>query len=933
MDAEGRELHERLRETQRIARLGDWSWDERTGRMHWSEELFRVYRQPVGPPPTTAAFIDLVHPDDREHVRDLIRAATVEGTSFANDHRLASDPSVVLHARGEARRDPESGAVHAWGSVQDVTELRAREAELRASEARYRALVEASSTAIVVRVEEEIVLANAAAARLWGAAGPDEVVGTSVLDTFLPEHEPRYWAFKPRILAGETIEGYQRVFLRRDGSQAIVEGHSSVVDWHGASAIQVELRDVTDRERRRTALRHAEERFRLALRHAPAGLAVTELDGTFSVVNETLCDIVGRDVEDLTNRTFASITHPDDVESDLAQLQRMTAGETDDYETEKRYLRPDGTAVPILLRASVVRDAEGRPEFLVASIVDLTERHVAERERAEHIAELTALNDELESAVAVKDHFLATATHDMRTPLTAILGFVEILRGPNGLSAGQQAEALDTIARQARRLDHLVGDLLSVAVIDGGALDLDRSVVPLQAVIAEVIADAGFDVPVQLAVAPDLTVHVDRDRFVQILLNLVTNALRYGAAPVEVSAEVDGGDPAWVTLRVRDTGPGVPEDFVARLFDRFSVANRAEARSVRGTGLGLAIVRALARAHGGDAWYEGDRTGACFAVQLPVHAESGLWRRDPDPTALVDPTLGRPALVVIGVDTAQERWAKLAESFTITPVADVADALRVVGAGAPDLVLAGLDLPSSEALAVVAELTQDLGRLEVPVVLLAARPAPETVAQALAMGIADVVDEAVDPVELMARLGALHAAAARNRALRQLTRELAASSHVDRRTGLHNRRGIQLHLERLASFARRHREPVAAVRVELDPRPGDDPATASAASAASAAVLEAVTRAIRGQIRIEDVAGSWQGEQLVVLMPGTDLTGGALAAERIRAAVEALPVSVAHGVTVCAGVAATESGDLAGALAEADRRVRLAQTSGGNQVR
>jgi signal transduction histidine kinase len=238
---------------------------------------------------------------------------------------------------------------------------------------------------------------------------------------------------------------------------------------------------------------------------------------------------------------------------------------------------------------------------------------------------LRALASDLQRSNTMKANVLAAAAHEMRNPIMSILGYARLLRDPDsGLDADDRRDALDALDRQARRLDRLVGDLLSASVLDG-EVELERSTVDLVALVDQVIGDSATDAEVDVRIPPGTTVWADADRLAQIVGNLLANAARYGDGEIVVEAAAESGG---VELRVCDNGPGVPPEFVPHLFERFSRASDAVSSGVRGTGLGLAIVRGLARAHGGDAWYEPKAPhGCCFAVRLPAA---------PDPTGGTD---------------------------------------------------------------------------------------------------------------------------------------------------------------------------------------------------------------------------------------------------------------------------------------------------------
>lgn len=233
---------------------------------------------------------------------------------------------------------------------------------------------------------------------------------------------------------------------------------------------------------------------------------------------------------------------------------------------------------------------------------------------------LLRTNDELQTVNQSLRDFVAVASHDLRGPLTSVIGFASLLEGRwEQIADAKRQEFIATIVRQGRHLDRLVEDLLTVSKIEAGALSVHREVVCLSEVLARCIEEFTQHASEVHVDAPSLTsAFVDPAHLERIVVNFVSNALKYGAPPVDVEASENG---AWVEIRVRDQGDGVPLEFVPRLFGRFARADTEATREKRGTGLGLSIVQGLARANGGDTWYEPNEPhGSCFGVRLPKPA-------------------------------------------------------------------------------------------------------------------------------------------------------------------------------------------------------------------------------------------------------------------------------------------------------------------------
>ena len=240
----------------------------------------------------------------------------------------------------------------------------------------------------------------------------------------------------------------------------------------------------------------------------------------------------------------------------------------------------------------------------------------AARDRLEAIAaELRRTNDELRAAREVQDDFLAVTNHELRTPLTAILGYTSLLRRRwSTMGDDGRLDALGRIAKQGERLRNLVEDLLTISAMQAGGLHVAAEPVRLLGIVEEVAAPHGDDVVVSCP--PDVVVCADPLRLGQVLGNLLSNARKYGRPPVALEAVVDPSAER-VVIAVHDAGPGVPEAFRPRLFDRFTQASQGATREAEGTGLGLAIVKELVEAQGGSVWYDdAAAAGARFCVAL-----------------------------------------------------------------------------------------------------------------------------------------------------------------------------------------------------------------------------------------------------------------------------------------------------------------------------
>jgi len=269
-------------------------------------------------------------------------------------------------------------------------------------------------------------------------------------------------------------------------------------------------------------------------------------------------------------------------------------------------------AQDFLVKGTVDRDA------IVRSIRYAIERHRVRREHMEAIAREQRMVEQLQELDRLKNRFVAMASHELRTPLASITGFASTLRHRwNDIAEEDRRSFLAIIDDQGQRLARLVDDLLVLSRIESGSLDARPEPVVLDRAITLVLLELDAHAPsVVNDVPPDLHVVADRDHLEQMLLNYVSNALKYGAAPISVESRLVD---SFVEVIVRDCGEGVPDDVEPILFEEFARAQGHMEARIGGTGLGLSIVRGLARAQGGEAWYEpNEPRGAAFCLRLPA---------------------------------------------------------------------------------------------------------------------------------------------------------------------------------------------------------------------------------------------------------------------------------------------------------------------------
>ena len=574
-------------------------------------------------------WLKMIDPIDRERWLTESRRVMENGEEeFALEYRIraADGRQVWVRDRAALVRD-DQGRPHSWrGVILDITEQKRVEQALAESEERYRRLIEASPDAVVVYSDFQMVFANDAAARLIGAPNTEGVIGKSILFGVHPDdretvRERATAALEQGISAPPEVVK----FVRLDGEVIDVEISDIAITYGGRPAVLGVARNVTERRRTEEALREAEQKFRTLVEQLPAIVYMAEFDpsGAWMYVSPRIRDILGYTADEWAAdpTLFDQRIHPED-EPAYRDSERRSGESGVPLAAEYRMFARDGSIVWFQDQAMVVRDPEGRALFHQGIMYDVTESKRAQEilesslEREQEAAErLRALDD-------LRNRFLTAVAGELRTPLTAVLGYALTMARPDmEMSSEDRADISARLAASARRLESLMEDLLDVDRMARGLLEASLTPVNLGDLCRQVASEidlGGREVTVE---AGATVVRVDGAKIERILESLLANVGRH--TPVGTHAWVRlESSPEGVVLCVDDDGPGVPDELKHEIFQPFQRAP-ADLTPSSGTGIGLALVSGFADLHGGRAWVQ-DRPGggASFRVLLPEERQA-----------------------------------------------------------------------------------------------------------------------------------------------------------------------------------------------------------------------------------------------------------------------------------------------------------------------
>jgi PAS domain S-box-containing protein len=571
----------------------------------------------------TGKHVSVLYPPEQlaagEPTHELARAET-EGQFEADLRRARKDGSRFLAHFALTALRGQAGRVRGFVLVlRDLTEQRRADEVLRMSEERFRAFVESIEDYAIFMVDPEgrVTSWNSGAARIEGYF-IEEILGQPIERFYSPEDQA---AGKPRRLLREAAErgrvedeGWR---VRKDGTRFWADVVLTAVrgprgELRGFAKV---TRDLTERRRAEEELRRSEERFRLLVEGVedyaifmldPTGLVVTWNEGAQRILGYRGAEIIGQPV----TRLYLE----DDAPETKRDRELEVAGREGRFEEEGWRVRKDGSRFRANVILTGLRDAGGKLIGYTKVLRDLTQLHQLEGERMRLV--------QAEEAIRLRDEFLSIASHELKTPLTAlqlqVQGLQHKMRGLNPDLATRLARA----TRAGQRLADLIETLLDVSRIATGRFELRRECFDLAETVDEVIdrlresaARAGCEVRAQTT--PGLVGQWDRLRIEQVLTNLLSNAFKYGHGhPVEVALNRTGAE---VALLVADHGPGIAEADLVRIFGRFERA--VSMRHFGGLGLGLYVAQQIVEAHGGTVEAQNaPEGGARFTVRLRLLA-------------------------------------------------------------------------------------------------------------------------------------------------------------------------------------------------------------------------------------------------------------------------------------------------------------------------
>jgi PAS domain S-box-containing protein len=603
------ESEERLRLATETTKLGTWEYLPLTGELTWSDECKKIYQFPLDKEVDYALFSELIFPDDKEFAESSIqKAMDPSGSGEYNiEYRILrySDKSVRwIRAQGKVFFTEEKKPLRFIGTVLDITDAKVKEETLRINEERLRLAVESGRLGTYeLDIPNSSIIFSPRLAEIFGLDPTKKGTHQDLKNALHPDdvhirNEAHELAKKTGSLFYEArvIWPDRSVHWIRLNGKVLFDNKGKALRTYGTAL------EITEQKEKERILKESEDKLRLITDAVPHMVWEIELDGTISYINKQWEDWSGLTLEEINQGGWSKVFHPEDAE-------KVGKGWMEAFQNQKIYLgecrikNPQGGYSWFTLKTVPVKNNNGEVALWIGTATDIHDKKIAEQQ---------------------KDEFLNIASHELKTPVTSLKGFTQILqmkfeKEGNDLAVG----LLSKMDKQVDKLTKLIVDLLDATKIENGQLKLTKEDFDFNELVAEIVEEMQRTTDNQKIItklSATTIINGDKNRIGQVITNLISNAIKYSPKSGEIIV-FTLQEKNNVKLCVQDFGIGISIEKQPKIFDRFFRVSGQNQDTYPGLGLGLYISSEIIKRHKGKISVESvPDKGSTFCFTLPVKA-------------------------------------------------------------------------------------------------------------------------------------------------------------------------------------------------------------------------------------------------------------------------------------------------------------------------
>ena len=625
-------------------------------------------------------------------------------------------------------------------------ELRRTQLELEVARARYFDLYDLAPVGYcTLSVQGLILEANFTAATLMGMAR-SKLVKQPISRFILRQDQDIFYLHRKQFLKLGETQSYELRMVNKEGAQFWANLTVTGAQDDGESVLRVVLRDVTDQKLMEAAILESEERFRTLTEWAPEPIAVHR-NGKIIYVNQAAIRMFGaRSAGELLDKPILDLVHPDFHATTQGWMESATREGAAKTMLEAKFLKLDAATIEVQVHSTWIA-YDGAPAIQVA-MHDVTEAKRLNQLLYEKNVELERARSLAEKASLAKSEFLSSMSHELRSPLNAILGFAQLMEMGSPAPTASQRGSIDQILKGGWYLLDLINEILDLALIESGKLSLTLEPVSVaevlldcQAMIEPQAQKSGIQISFPQAGNPYF-ISADRTRLKQVLVNLLTNAIKYNRPNGTVQVSCLAVPPQRLRISVQDGGDGLPADKLAQLFQSFNRLGR-ESGVQEGTGIGLVVSKRLVELMEGEIGAQSSvGVGSVFWFELNLSTPTLRAAAADEPTASIPievrPVEGLRTLLYVEDNQANmqlvEQLVARRPDLHLLSAGDGRRGIELARSHLPDVIVMDINLPGLSGTDALKILRHDPATAHIPVLALSANAMGRDIERGLEAG-------------------------------------------------------------------------------------------------------------------------------------------------------------------------------------------------------